>query len=166
MLSVVAAKGRASHGSSRYPRGIGRGGGRQGPVRPARATRKEGRSMSMSKLRWRAASALIAAGAPAAAATLGLTVPALGSARAAPPLATPGWHLRQQFGTCGSSFGVRSVTATRARNAWATGDYSVLSNGECSPAGLLITHWDGHSCQNKRPPIGFRPHFNPYSVGQ
>ena len=94
-------------------------------------------------------------------------IPAAGSGSAAEASASPGWQLVKQFGTCGSSFGVQSVTATSAGNAWATGDFSLFfpKSGECSPVGLLIAHWDGGSWQRMRPPVGFRPAANSDSDG-
>jgi hypothetical protein len=94
-------------------------------------------------------------------------MPAIGSAPAAQASASSGWRLVKQFGTCGSSFGVQSVTATGAGNAWATGDFSLFfpKSGECSPVGLLIAHWDGRSWQDMRPPVGFRPAANSNSDG-
>ena len=116
--------------------------------------------MSITKWRWRAASALIAAGA-AAAAVPALAVPALGSARAAAAAASPGWRVVKQFSACGSSFGVQGVTATSAANAWATGDYAP----NCNVRGMLIAHWDGRSWSNLQPPAGFRPAVCPSSAG-
>jgi hypothetical protein len=115
--------------------------------------------MSISKLRWRAASALITAGSAAAvvlatAGFAGAGTPAVGSARTAAAAASPGWRLVKQFGSCGTQ-GVQSVTATSATNAWATGDFSLSSNGGCTPTSLLIAHWDGRSWQDMRPPAGF-----------
>ena len=98
---------------------------------------------------------------------VGAGTPAIGSARAAQATAPPGWRLVKQFGGCNSDFGVQSVTATGASNAWATGDFSLFfpKSGVCSRISLLIAHWDGRSWQHIRPPVGFRPAGRSHSAG-
>jgi hypothetical protein len=82
---------------------------------------------------------LIAAALPAAAAAGG---------QASPP---PGWRVVKYFGAC-QSRGAWAVSATGARDAWATGQaFRFL----CDSPGLLIAHWDGRTWRELPPPKEF-----------
>jgi hypothetical protein len=65
--------------------------------------------------------------------------------------ASPVWRVTQYFGACQSD-GVMSVSATGARDAWATGQ---AFSFQCDSPGLLIAHWDGRSWHDLTPPPGF-----------
>ena len=68
--------------------------------------------------------------------------------------AVPGWRLVRQFTVCNSD-GALAVTATSASNAWAAGQWSRFTTGNCGPEYLLIAHWDGTSWSVLRSPAGY-----------